>query len=257
MAKPVVLHPTDTSAIATDQNSVKQAILDFGGVYVSMSGTALLSANYYNSTTHALYTPTNIGSDHGVFVCGWNDNFATTNFNSGYRPSSNGAWLVKNSWGTGFGDYGYFWMSYQDAVLIAKTAHYAVTGFRHVGNSKIESFDSALPYHELSYTNLMYISNVYDLTTDYNNYYRTISDVMLYTSSIGSTYSIYIVPAASGGVPPAISTLPSPVATGTLTHTGIVTITLPVPYAIPSAGKYAIIVKQSVGTNGYNPHRAH
>ena len=54
-------------------------------------------------------------------LVGWDDNFPKENFNSACRPSSNGAWLVRNSWGgDGYSRYGYFWLSYEDAGLLSR-----------------------------------------------------------------------------------------------------------------------------------------
>ena len=57
------------------------------------------------------------GTNHEVTVVGWDDNFPVENFNASCRPTNPGAWLIKNSWGKTYGDFGYFWLSYEDPSI--------------------------------------------------------------------------------------------------------------------------------------------
>jgi C1A family cysteine protease len=65
---------------------------------------------YYNNNPNAPG-----GGGHVVTIVGWNDNYPATNF--GIKPPGNGAYLIKNSWGTWWGNSGYFWMSYYESTL--------------------------------------------------------------------------------------------------------------------------------------------
>lgn len=79
-------------------------------------------------------------AEHEVCIVGWDDSYPKENFNEALRPSADGAWLVKNSWGSeadagadelgnvvnrqpwGIVDEngrhtGYFWLSYQDGSI--------------------------------------------------------------------------------------------------------------------------------------------
>ncbi|MFV0520211.1 MAG: C1 family peptidase, partial [Lachnospirales bacterium] len=138
------------------KESIKSAIVQYGSVGASMywDGTATADAGngntkYYNSTTNAYYLNNSydIGNDgildtnHGVVIAGWDDNYSINNFNDTIRPDSNGAWLVRNSWGENWGDYGYFWISYEDTNFPLSV--YAVDG--------VDTYDEKNTVYEYDY----------------------------------------------------------------------------------------------------------
>ena len=57
-------------------------------------------------------------TDHLVSIVGWDDDYPRENFVT--QPESDGAWLIKNSWGTDYANEGYFWLSY-DSLFEAQT----------------------------------------------------------------------------------------------------------------------------------------
>ena len=106
--------------LISDPAGIKQAIMDNGIAatsYFHDTGRQNKShINFYNSENHAY----NSGSyhtntvNHIVSIIGWDDNFDRMKFNAACRPQNNGAWLIRNSWGSDWGESGNFWLSYED-----------------------------------------------------------------------------------------------------------------------------------------------
>lgn len=126
---------TNATVKENQRNAIKQAILDYGIVGMSYCSE---NAGYYNSGATYGYTYFNkkASSNHGVCIVGWNDNIPASCFKNGTsKPSINGGWLVKNSWGTGSNNAGYFWMSYDsymDSIYCITNVEQRSALFNHI-----------------------------------------------------------------------------------------------------------------------------
>lgn len=127
-------------------NAAKSELMKGHGISVSyhadqsMPGQAA-QGTYINTDTWAQYTYDDMKADHTVCIVGWDDNYPKENFNAGPQPPEDGAWIVKNSWGSETDWYdngtgatinkndwgvkddsgentGYFYLSYYDKSIV-------------------------------------------------------------------------------------------------------------------------------------------
>ena len=104
-----------------DIDSIKEALTRNGVVEASICAGSWEDKKIFNQKTNAAYLPEITDKynqiDHGVSIVGWDDNYSKENFAT--QPEKDGAWIVKNSWGTDWGDNGYLYVSYYDALMSA------------------------------------------------------------------------------------------------------------------------------------------
>ncbi|HET6495922.1 MAG TPA: C1 family peptidase, partial [Thermoleophilia bacterium] len=91
-----------------DNDNIKNAIMQYGGAYVAFGW----SAAFYRASTASFYRGDSSSTNHAVLIVGWDDTYPSTNF--GTTPPGDGAFIVRNSWGTSWGSSGYFYVSYYD-----------------------------------------------------------------------------------------------------------------------------------------------
>ena len=82
-----------------DVQKIKEAIVKFGSVSACVNVTSLFqhySGGVFNEVPSNYSNP---GVNHAIVLVGWDD--------------SKKAWLLRNSWGTGWGEKGYMWIDYK------------------------------------------------------------------------------------------------------------------------------------------------
>lgn len=71
----------------------------------------------WNKETAAYCCPVSKSINHAVTIVGWDDDYSKDNFLPAGNVVSDGAWIVKNSWGQESGDEGYIYISYEDKSI--------------------------------------------------------------------------------------------------------------------------------------------
>ena len=131
-------YSTETRSLLTASvNQVKELITAYKSVgillYLAPTQNSLHNP-YYNADTAALCNVYAPSVNHAVTIVGWDDDYSYKNFNPISEVTTNGAWIVKNSWGTNWGDEGYFYISYKDASISNILAMTATTGPAYPNN---------------------------------------------------------------------------------------------------------------------------
>ncbi|MBR4194426.1 MAG: hypothetical protein IKQ54_08880, partial [Oscillospiraceae bacterium] len=101
-----VCHVQNSEWIPGDNvTAIKEAIMKYGAGNISYcAGTSY--STYTNTYQCVIDTSSQESSshkwaNHAITVVGWDDSISKSNFKPN-TPSGNGAWLCKNSWGTGY-----------------------------------------------------------------------------------------------------------------------------------------------------------
>ena len=103
----------------TDNHRIKEALLKYGGLATSLYGASNSNEGYNPNTSASYVNDSSDVPDHCVCIVGWDDAFSKEKFIK--QPPADGAWIIKNSWGTGWGDKGLFYVSYYDTSFAKDT----------------------------------------------------------------------------------------------------------------------------------------
>jgi hypothetical protein len=171
---------------------------------------------------------------------GWDDTYSRNNFNT--VPPGDGAFIIRNSWGAGWGESGYFYLSYYDSIV--GTENFVFVSAESTGN-----YNRTYQYDPLGWTSsygygntIGWFSNIFTAGASEN-----IAAVSFYTASANSPYELYVYTNVAGG--PKGGTLAGS-KTGSIPYPGYHTIKLDSAVPVTQGQKFSVVVKLT--TPGYN-----
>ena len=233
----IIYYPKRVSA--SDDAAIKQAVMDYGAVYVTMDWCddayrlTSTTASYYNDGSYY------VRGGHAVCIVGWDDGYPRTNFNK--QPPTPGAFIVRNSWGAGWGKSGYFYVSYGDATFgrrngdtdaasvraDAATNHTTIYQYDELGWVGNEGFGTTTAWG----ANIFTADNADPLTA-----------VGFYASAAGTSYQIFVYTGVQPGGNPELGTQQCSLS-GSTTYAGYYTVDLPASVPLTTGQRFSVVIK--------------
>jgi len=232
----LILIPPKSDYLANDL--LKQAVMSYGAVYTTM----YWKSPCYNSTYKTYYNTSFKEGSHAVAIVGWDDNFDKSKFNT--PPPGNGAFIVKNSWGTDWGESGYFYVSYYDEFFGRRDFNAVVKAETSTNYEIIYQYDPLGWVSSLGYgADTAWFANIFTATSSI-----PLTAVSFYAAASQNSYEIFIYRDVAADQPR--SGALTETKTGQLDSPGYFTVQLDRTVDLKLNQRFSVAIK--LKTTGYN-----
>lgn len=229
-----------------DSADAKKAIMEYGAV----TAPIYMDEAFYDEDNAAYYNSEVNSTNHIISIVGWDDSYPKENFGASDKgPESNGAWLCKNSWGSQWGQDGYFWLSYEDAYFTGDSYHAKGTAFALEPASELDNiyqYDGGTSTWYEDFESGGSVANVYTVKGNPGGAEELRSVGFGITYDVNVDYSIQVYTNLADKNDPTSGTamLDQPV-TGKTSYAGYYTADLPTPVYLQEGSNYSIVITLS------------
>lgn len=169
--------------LTSARQMIKEHIVKYGAI-ATMTGGNL--TEFYNNSDAFKATAYNCNlttkvRDHAITIVGWDDNYSKDNFAEGAKPSTDGAYIVLNTYGTESFDNGYLYVSYEDVFV--EDELYGICGTSNIDYDKLYQHDF--------YGGIYQIGSAQTNSGYYGAVFRKESNEDEYLNSVGITLADY------------------------------------------------------------------
>lgn len=222
-----------------DREAIKWAVLRWGGVqsslYTSLQNGRSQSA-YYRPETFAYCYPGVEAPNHDVVIVGWDDDFPKEAFPADVKKD--GAFFCENSWGTQFGDNGFFYVSYEDGNLGKNNVVYSGVSDPDIYDVLYQS-DKCGWIGQLGYgEDTAWAANVYTAGTR-----EVLAAAGFYATEQNTEYEVYVVRQVPDRPENAVFEKRMLLAEGHLEYAGFYTVPLGGTVELAPGERFAVLIR--------------
>ncbi len=218
-----------------DYEKIKEAVFKYGGVQTSIYNALRSSQSqspYYNKEESAYCYIGTEKPNHDVVIVGWDDSYPKENFSVDLE--GDGAFICQNSWGTEFGEEGFFYISYYDTNIGTHNVVYTridnTDNYQNIYQSDLCGWVGQLGYNRDN----IYGANVFTAGGD-----EELVAASFYATGKDSEYELYVVQDFENR-----ESLEHmiPVASGKLSNAGYYTVDFNQGISLDAGERYAIVL---------------
>ena len=219
---------------SSDNTNLKRVLMEYGAMYSTIRWE---ESSYSPGTASYFYTGSR-NANHAITIVGWDDSYDRNKFLT--KPQANGAFIVKNSWGSSWGEGGYFYVSYYDTCIGKDNA--VILGEPLSDYLNIYQYDPlgwVTSYGEGDET--AYGANIFTARNDEN-----VAAAAFYTPAVNTKYQISVYRDTQNGP---VSGSPLGTTSGTIPLPGYHTVPLSTVVPVSRGEEFSVVLKLT--TTGY------